>query len=503
VPVTDAVEVQRGRYYDSVTLMQVSTRVGALDGVQAALVAMGTDLNQELLTGMGFPRAAAGPTDLVVAVRARDERALAGARAALEAELTALVRPSGAVGPLGGPPPPRTVGTAARRVDADVALVSVPGPYAFVEAMDALDAGLSVMVFSDNVPVDAEVRLKAAAAQRGLLVMGPDAGTALVHGVGLGFANVVSPGPVSLVAASGTGAQQLMCLLDAAGVGVRHCLGVGGRDLSAPVAGASTLAALRALDADEGTELIAVVSKPAAPQVADAVREAARGARTPVVLLVVGEDGTDLTAGAERLLDRLGRPVPAWPSWHPPAPVPATDVAAPGAVRRAVRGLFSGGTLCEEAMTILSRTVGPVASNVAGRPEWRVGPGLAVPAAVARGHRLLDLGDDAFTRGRAHPMIDPSLRLDLLRAELADPATAVVLLDVVLGLGAHPDPAAGVAEVIRGAAVPVVVSLIGTVGDPQGLTGQAQALVEAGAHVYLSNAAAARHAATVVSGRDA
>lgn len=98
--------------------------------------------------------------------------------------------------------------------------------------MDALDAGSDVMIFSDNVPVEQEVALKQVAAQRSLLVMGPDCGTAVLDGLGLGFANVVEPGPVGLVAASGTGCQQVMALLDHAGVGVRAALGVGGRDLS-------------------------------------------------------------------------------------------------------------------------------------------------------------------------------------------------------------------------------------------------------------------------------
>jgi len=367
-----------------------------------------------------------------------------------------------------------------------------------------LDAGLSVMIFSDNVPVPAEVALKAAARQRDLLVMGPDCGTAMVRGVGLGFANVVSPGPVSLVAASGTGAQQLMCLLDAAGVGVRHCLGVGGRDLGEPVGGASTLAALQALDEDEDSELIVVVSKPPAPRVAATVQQAASATRTPVVTLLLGEDGPDLTAGAEQVLAQLGRPLPTWPSWHPvTSPGIPTHRAGGGPDVRpggAVRGLYSGGTLCEEAMVILSRHVGPIASNVPLRPEWQVDADLAPPVGIPAGHRFLDLGDDAFTRGRPHPMIDPTLRLDLLRADLADPRTGVVVLDVVLGLGAHPDPAGAIAEVIDGASVPVVVCLCGTTGDPQGLTTQAATLVDAGAHVYLSNAAAARHAAALITG---
>jgi FdrA protein len=197
------------------------------------------------------------------------------------------------------------------RSGAAVVLVSVPGRLAFVEAMDALEAGAHVMVFSDNVPVAQEVRLKDEAGRRDLLVMGPDCGTAVIGGVGLGFANVVQPGPVSLVAASGTGAQQLLCLLDAAGVGVRHCLGVGGRDLAADVGGRSTLQALKMLDADPGTELIVLVSKPPADEVAEMVTAAAGGLRTPVVLALLGQGSGDLTAAAAKVCEALGAGVPA------------------------------------------------------------------------------------------------------------------------------------------------------------------------------------------------
>ncbi|OLB76611.1 MAG: hypothetical protein AUI14_18215 [Actinobacteria bacterium 13_2_20CM_2_71_6] len=367
--------------------------------------------------------------------------------------------------------------------------VSTPGRYAVLDALDALDAGASVLLFSDNVPVADEVRLKELAAARGLLVMGPDCGTAVIGGVGLGFANVVRPGPVGLVAASGTGAQHVLSLLDAAGVGVSHCLGVGGRDLSSAVAGRSTLAALDALDADEGTELILVVSKPPAPEVADKVRAHAATLSTPVVFALLGFGAPDLTAAVEGVLGTLGRPVPApWPVWHP--------ASRPASRGDALRGLFAGGSLCDEAMVLASAVLGPIGSNIPLRPEWTVHSG------PDRGHTMLDLGSDELTLGRPHPMIDGSLRLEHLRAEAADPSCAVVLLDVVLGYAADPDPAASLAPAIgaiRGPAV--VVSLTGTAGDPQGLYRQAEALRDAGATVFLSNAQAARYAVGLIDGR--
>lgn len=463
--------------------MRVSRQLSERPDVAGAMVAMGTGLNREMFGRMGFAVPdEAGPDDLVVAIRVEgegpDEAGLEEARKAVDGLLREASRPPAQAGVLGAPAPARTTGSAAARGDATVALLSVPGPHVFPEAMDALDAGLNVMIFSDNVPVAQEITLKEAAARRGLIVMGPDCGTAVIGGAGLGFANAVRPGPVGVVAASGTGAQQLMCLLDAAGAGVSHVLGVGGRDLSPEVSGRSALAALAALDADPATELIVLVSKPPAPQVLDLIREAARRLDTPVVfaLPLPGED--DLTRAAEKALRALGRPVPAWPRW-------TSSRGAASASGRALRGLFAGGTLRDEAEMIARDALG-----------WEL---------EARGHRFTDFGDDAYTRGRAHPMIDPTLRLEALRAEAADDGCGVLLLDVVLGYGAEPDPAAALAPAIAAAlrdrpGLAVVVSLCGTPADPQDRDRQAVALCEAGADVFASNAQATRHALTLVDG---
>lgn len=471
-----AVEVIPGRYYDSVRLMQVTRSITGVPGVDCALVAMATELNLRLLGDMGFDPAdaeGATPDDLVIAVQGPTAEAVAAGRAAAERALTGPG--SGAPDPGGGflaAPRPRTLGAAGRTGGANVALVSVPGPHAFVEAMDALRSGMHVMVFSNNVSLEHEVLLKEAAAQRGLLVMGPDCGTAVINGVGLGFANAVDLGPVAIVGASGTGIQQLCALLDASGVGVRHALGTGSRDLSAPVGGASTLAGLAALDVDPRVEVIVIVSKPPDPQVADEVRQAVAACRTPVVTALLGEAGVTLEAAATSTLESLGRT-----SAEPPAWIPEPALRS----RRGwVRGLFCGGTLRDEAAAVLGPTLGAIALD----------PG-------APGHRLVDYGADEFTRGRAHPMIDPGLRVEALAAAAADPTTGVILFDVVLGYGAHSDPGPQLAAVVADAdvATPVVVSLCGTGRDPQGLTRQAEALRAAGAEVHVSNAAAARRVA--------
>ncbi|KRF27294.1 FdrA family protein [Phycicoccus sp. Soil802] len=509
---TDHLELRSGAYYDSVSLMQVSRQVAGGNGVSAAQVAMATELNLEVIGAMGFtvPQGVQ-PNELVVAIRADDADGVAAGLAALDAALAGLRSAGSGAGGFGAAPPPRTLGRAVRAGDATLALVSVPGQHATVEAFDAIAQGVSVMVFSDNVPVEDEVRLKDAAAAQDVLVMGPDCGTAVVGGVALGFANVVERGPVGIVAASGTGAQQVMALLDAAGLGVSHCLGVGGRDLSSAVGGRSTRQALAALAADEATESILVVSKPPAAEVLADLEGYAAGLGKPVHWATLGAGRPDLTAAVESFLGALGREVPPWPHWDalpisatlkdPPDQDPHDASESDGSRRepRFLRGLFCGGTLADEAMLVAAQELG-----VGLRSNIPLSPDLALDADLrAQAHLVIDFGDDELTRGRAHPMIDPTLRLERIAAEGADPGCGVLLLDLVLGHGAHPDPAPELAEAIRGARavataagrdLPVVVSLTGTRGDPQGLDTSGAQLSAAGAAVHLSNAEATRHA---------
>ena len=453
----DRVLIRTGAYADSVTLLQVSRTVQGSPGVVTAQVAMATPLNVEVLTGMGFSIPEEATTnDLVIALRLEFadglDAALAAVDEALAARRTSTAEP--------GRAPHRTTG-AALREQPGLALVSVPGASAAVEAMDALEAGCDVMIFSDNVPVDQEVALKQYAAERSLLVMGPDCGTAVVGGVGLGFANTTEPGPVGLVAASGTGCQQLLALLDHAGVGVTDALGVGGRDLSAEVGGLATREGLRRLDADPDVELVVVVSKPPAPEVADAIGSYADSLGTPVQLALLGEGQPDLTAAAETILTGLGREVPEWPVEGTTSRTAAGD---------RIEGLFVGGTLCSESRLIAEPVLGALRS------------------------RFIDFGDDEYTQGRAHPMIDPGLRLEEIARVGADPATGVLLLDVVLGHGAEPDPAAALVPVLSGLTMPVVASVVGTRLDPQDRDRQVRALADAGVEVHLSNARATRRA---------
>jgi FdrA protein len=441
--VTERVIVRKGAYYDSVTLMLVS-RAAAGEGEDVS-VGMATPLNLELLAGQGFAvEDGLGPNDLVIAIRAADDAAVDAAVEAVDRELAAKGEPSAPA----ERPAARSLASAARRdPDLSVAFLSIPGDHVAHEAAAALEAGLHVFCFSDGVSLEVEAALKQRALERGLLFMGADCGTAILDGVALGFANAVARGPVGIVGASGTGTQEVCCLLDAAGIGVSHAIGVGGRDLSAEVGGQMMRRGLELLAADEDTQAIIVVSKPPDASVAAAIEQAAAATGKEVVL------GFDLTL--EEAVRRVA-PLPAFAEALTRPPVPGGEV----------RGLYSGGTLCGEAERIVGRGT------------------------------FTDFGADEYTEGRAHPMIDQSLRLE----HLAAAREPVLLLDVVLGYGAHGDPAGELAPVIREKDAHVIVALCGAAGDPQGLDGQRAQLEEAGAIVTRSNAHAARLAKEAFGG---
>ncbi len=488
----DHVECRLGQYYDSVTLMQASRTVAGTEGVHEALIAMATPLNVELAQGMGFTVPQAAPAELLIAIRSVDRRSLDAAIAAMTAALTPRRASSGTGS--GEILPPATTGAAFADSDASLALISVPGPYAAIEAFDAVAAGRNVMIFSDGVTVEDEIALKQAGRAAGVLVMGPDCGTAIISGVALGFANVVRRGPVGIVAASGTGAQQVSSLLETAGVGVSHLLGLGGRDLSAQVGALGAELALEALDADPDTELIVLVSKPPDPRVARRLHQLTDGMSTPVHHALLGPGQPDLTQAVETVLLALGSEPPTWP--------------VVGKVERAgdpaeLHGYFAGGTLAAESL-VLTADLAPISTNLGTD---------AVPASQALsggGTVIVDFGADELTAGRAHPMIDPTLRLDQIdRLSRVITTNLVLLLDVVLGYGAEPDPAEALVPALRSAAkqvahrgcrLSIVVSLCGTEPDPQGWHGQAKALSDAGAVVFASNAAATRHAVELARG---
>jgi FdrA protein len=499
------VRLYRDTYVDSIVQLSGTRALRAGDGVDWAAAAMATRGNLDTLAAEGFPLdelAGSGANDLFVAVRA--DSAVA-AKAAVEAGEAAMFAERADAAEGTAERPARTLEEAlAREPAASVAVISVPGDYATLEAHKALSAGLDVLLFSDNVPVEAEVELKRRANRLGRLVMGPGAGTAMLGGTCLGFANAVRPGRVGVVAAAGTGAQEVASLVDRWGGGVSQVIGLGGRDLGAAVGGLMAGSAVRALVADAGTEVILLVSKPPDPGVAREVLAAAAG--KPLVAAMIGlpADATDtpagvyragtLEAGAAAAVRALGGRVP-----DPAAGlVEAAGAAMAGlaARRTLVRGLFSGGTLCYESLVLLGELLGPVYSNTPLDPAH----GLPAPSGT---HQCLDLGEEEYTRGRPHPMIDPAARIELLRAHAAEPDVAAVLLDVVLGHGAHPDPSAELAPVCREITAAdgprLVVYVLGTEHDPQGFARQRRAFADAGCLVTETAARASLTAAAIAT----
>jgi FdrA protein len=495
------VQVHPGTYLDSLLLMVATTEMADAAGVEWAGAVMATPRGIAELRDRGYEDddlMSLGANDLVLAVVAEDQVA---AEAALGQGRRAAFDELAAAPSTGRDDAPRSVAEAARRSPgANVAIVSVPGEYAALEAHHALTAGLHVLLFSDGVGVDEEVELKDRGEALGLFVMGPGAGTAVLAGKGLGFANAVAPGQVGVVSAAGTGAQEVSALLTRWGVGVSQVIGVGGRDLSETVDGRMARAAVRTLDRDPGTDVILLVSKPPAPGAA--ARVLAECVDTPAVAVFLGlEDvptppGVTLAPTLERGALAAARLAGAGaPDLAPGLADRVTAVCRRLPPERVlVRGLFSGGTLCYEAQLILGDLLGRVFSN---EP---LDTGLHVPA-PAGAHVLLDLGAEEYTRGRPHPMIDPGARAETLRAVAQEPGVAVILVDVVLGHGSHPDPAGRLApvcaEIAATAGPQVVAYLLGTEGDPQGYAGQRATLEAAGCLVTETNARAAYVAAAI------
>jgi FdrA protein len=520
-------QLRTGVYYDSVVLMQLQHALTGLPGVLDAGVVMGTAANKELLAQSDLlaPEAqAARPDDLIVALRAENDATAQAALARVD-DLLSRRRTAGASPAATGASPaattaeqdylPKSLSTALRMLpEAQWVMVSVPGRYAADVAREALLLGRHVFLFSDNVSIEDEVDLKRIAVERGLLVMGPDCGTAIVNGVGLGFANRVRRGAIGIVAASGTGLQQVSCRIHQLGGGITHALGTGGRDLSEAVDAVTARQALDLFRRDPETKAIVLISKPPAAAVAGQLLDVARLAGKPIVVDFIGYP-TSLRqldnlhfAGTFDEAARLAVDLAADTGYAiqntqyaiRDAPYD-TDVRrgaehfAPG--QRYLRGLFSGGTLAYEALLILQHYVPVVYSNAPlKKDQYRLHNSL-----VSQENTIVDLGEDEFTVGRLHPMLDNTLRIRRLEQEAADAEVAVILLDVVLGYGAHSDPAGELAPAIAqvrarmqeaGRHLEVVVVVVGTDADPQGFDRQVEQLKEAGARVETSNDQAAR-----------
>jgi len=493
-------------YRDSVALMQLSSRLGRLPGIEEASALMATRANLQLMQGAGLldqvpdPR----PNDVLLVLRGE----AAAAAEALQAAAAMFDEKAQAPAGEARREPLRSIRMAVKALSAtspNLVLISTPGDYAAAEAMKALQLGLNVMIFSDNVPVQAEVELKRYARSRQLLVMGPDCGTAIVSGVPLAFANVVRSGPIGLIGASGTGTQEVSCLIHQFGGGITHALGTGGHDLSEAVGGLTMLGALEQLAADEHTRVVVLISKPPAPGVAETVLRAAAGCGKPVVACFLGADPKGIQRPgvfAATTLEEAARRAVALCQGKVDEPAAGGNdgsraralAARLGPDQTCLRGLYTGGTFCYEALLMLQDVLPDLQSNTPTGKVRRMSD-----VWVSRGNTIIDLGDDDFTRGRPHPMIDPGPRNERLLVESADPQVAIVLLDFVLGHGSHPDPAFAFVPALStareqaaraGRQVLFIGHVCGTELDPQDLNRQRTLLQAAGVELTTSNAEA-------------
>ena len=499
-------EVRSGVYYDSVVLMQLQRALTAQPGVIDAGVVMGTDANKDLLSQSNLlaPEVQyAGADDMVLVIKAEDEST---AQDALEKVDELIAKRRGVS--TDEDYRPKSLESASEMLPAaQWVLVSVPGRYAAGVARQALSLNKHVFLYSDNVTLMDEIDLKGTAVEKGLLVMGPDCGTAIVNGVGLGFANKIRHGSIGLVAGSGTGLQQVTARIHQLGGGITQALGTGGRDLTEPVGAITAHQGLDLLSRDPQTKVIVLVSKPPSTEVADDLVQASRLVGKPVIVDFIGY------ATSVRKIDNVHFATSFDETAELAVQLASTETTVKENMdidrkryaqgQRFLRGLFSGGTLAYEAMLVLQDYLPVVYSNAPLKKEHQLADSL-----VSQENTILDLGEDEFTVGRLHPMMDNDLRIRRLEVEADQPDVAVILMDVVLGYGAHPDPAGELSPAIRearekatkaGRHLEVVAIVTGTDEDPQDMDHQEVQLEAAGAKVFTSNDAAARYVGRLVA----
>jgi FdrA protein len=503
-------------YRDSYVLMRIASLIRKMAGVTNAEVMMATEPNKGVLSQTRLLTdevAHAGPNDLVICVMAECEKT---AWSAIEEAEEMLMQ-----GMLG-----KETHRVARSINhalallpqANLALISIPGPHVKREAIRALKKGLNIMIFSDNVSREDEILIKKMAAEQRLLVMGPDCGTAIINGVALGFANDVRHGSIGLVGASGTGLQEVSVLIHHAGAGISHVIGTGSNDVSDQVGGVTMLHGIKLLEADPTTDIVVIVSKlPGSRTLAKILREL-KGCSKPVVANFLGQYSESFSDGnvfytltleetAVRAVGQIDQTneiqsmgVEDGDSMLKTMELERRKLADH---QKYVRGLFSGGTLATEACVIMLRMLPALRGNISLR-----GVAKLDDPNKSNGHCIIDLGADEFTLGKPHPMLEPEMRRDRLLVEAQDPEVAVLLLDFVLGYGVHPDPADATIPTIAmakkiaeedGRHLPIVASVCGTEEDPQNKTAQVDKLEKHGVIVLSTNAQAARFAGLIAA----
>ncbi|MBO0440761.1 acyl-CoA synthetase FdrA [Candidatus Enterococcus ikei] len=492
---TISIKIQPNTYIDSVSLMALSTKANQLAGVDQAIIAMATEMNKEVMKNVGLftnEIAEAQTSDLIIALEAKEKQDSADLIKKIETLMTEKKEKSTSQTVENY----TTIETAKKSIpEANLAVISVNGQYAAREARKSLNNDLHVMMFSDNVSVEEEIQLKALAHEKGLLMMGPDCGTAIINNIGLCFANKVRKGSIGIVGASGTGSQEISVRIHEFGEGVSQLIGTGGRDLSEAVGGRMMLDAIDALEADENTKVIVLISKPPAKAVEEKILARVRKAEKPVVIWFIGSGSRENEEGIyfEKMSKAAALKAVTLAGIDEnsldvhPLNLPLIDEVREKLTseQKYIRGLFTGGTLCDEAMFTAKERFSDVYSNIATDQEHLLHFGD-----TSKAHTFIDFGADEFTNGKPHPMIDPSNRIARFKEEAADPTVGVILMDFVLGYGAHPDPVGVMVPAMKAAKeqalkegrhLEIIGYVLGTDLDKQNIDEQVEKLTSIGA----------------------
>ncbi len=512
--------IKKNSYYDSVTLMIITKEVEAVAGVENAVVVMGTEHNKELLDNVGLlneETTAASPNDLIIAVKMKNDNIFEQIVQKVDELLNKKKTEAGE------DYCPPTLDSAVKFMpDSNLVIISLPGQYAAAEAKKALLKDKHVLLFSDNVSIEQEKELKELAVERGLLMMGPDCGTACINNVPLAFANAVKSGCIAVVGASGTGTQEIMVQIDKFNGGISQAIGTGGRDLKAEIGGLMMIQAIKALAQDENTKVIVLVSKPPALEVAEKVLKVLKETGKKAVVDFIGGDeqlvlkygflpAATLEEAAYKAVQLCSKTYEEVLNSTAPDFTDSIELVDNMAKAEAqklkpnqkyLRGLYSGGTLCDEALKLFTKEIGEIYSNIPLEPEYKLPENTTGYKNCA-----IDLGDDEYTVGRPHPMIDSYARQQMILKQAEDQEMAVLLMDIVLGYGSNDDPAGSLFNEIkraksefeaRGQYLCVVAGICGTENDPQDYAEQVRKLKEAGVIVMSSNAQAVRFAIKVL-----
>jgi len=514
--------LKRGEYFDSVSLMLVAKKISELDIVLDSAAVMGTPENISLLKSSGLLTEElqnASDMDLMIAYKCNTQNE----SELITQKINELLKRSDKTDNASGSLNPSSIESAIKALPgANLAMISVAGKYAGDEAMKALTNGLNVMLFSDNVSIEKEIELKKFAKEKGLFVMGPDCGTAIINGVPLAFANVVNRGNIGIVAASGTGLQEVSCLISNSGCGISQASGTGGRDVKKDIGGIMFLEGIKALAEDKNTNVILLVSKPPADEVIMKIVELVQNIKKPVVGVFLNASVGLLKNSSITLAKTLeeGAMFAVAHSQKENIKDVISDLnkrenelkaiaekesARLNPEQKYLRALFSGGTFCDETQMFFQKMPEDVFSNTPVGDVKKI-----KDAWKSEKHIIIDLGDDEYTVGKPHPMIDYSTRNKRILAEANDVETAVILLDIVLGYGSNMDPLSEIIPILKEVKkitvhhkryLPVICSVTGTEKDPQNRTTVAAALTTEGVLVLESNAAASKLAKFLIENK--